>query len=310
MNRREFVNSASLAAFAIGCMAVTFPSIAKAKNIRWSMGWILWRNYRDRQIPLQEAVQDMHDLGLEGIEYTPRKDELAAHGLTRESFRDLLQDKGLTVSGHYFGAPFHDVSRKKQIMATFREKVESLKFYGGKNIVIGPPGIRPGVDHGELIKKAAPLLNEIGKMAVDEGIEAGIHPHYNCIIETPEDIHLSMELTDPKYIFLSADTGHIALGGGHVLEILRTYKDRLNYFHFKDVAGKVKRPHFAENLQELGNGEIDHPAIMNLLKEINYKGWINVEQDRTRLTPLESATQSMEYINKNLKTVGGLPLNE
>lgn len=302
MKRREFIGSASIAALAVGCSTLSFASLSKIKDIRWSMGWILWRDYKGRQIPLQEAVQEISNLGLEGVEYTPRKDELARHGLTRESFRDLLKDMGLTVSGHYFGARFHDASQKKQIMTAFQEKIESLKFYGSKNIIIGPPGSGSG-DHKEKIRKAAPVLNELGKMASDQGIQIGIHPHYNCIIETPEEIHLSMELTDPKYVFLSADTGHIALGGGNVIDILSTYKDRLNYFHFKDVAGQVTRPRFGRNLRELGKGELDLPAVMGLLKEINYKGWINVEQDRTQLTPRESAIQSMQYINKRLKKI-------
>jgi inosose dehydratase len=301
MDRRQFVSSVSATALAVGGSLFPFPSLAKAKDIRWSMGWILWRNYRTRKIPLQEAVQDLHDLGLQGIEYTPRKDELARHGLTRESFRDLLKENGLAVTGHYFGAPFHDAVKKKQIMASFQESIDSLKFYGAKNIIIGPPGSRAGENHSELIRKAAPFLNELGKIALDNGVEIGIHPHYNCIIETPEEIHLAMELTDPEYVFLSADTGHIALGGGNVIEILRTYKERLNYFHFKDVAGSVTRPNFAPNLRELGNGEIDFPAIMALLNEAHYKGWINVEQDATTLTPRESASQSMAYINKKLK---------
>lgn len=304
MNRRLFMGSVSAATLAVGGSLLPFSSLAKIKGIRWSMGWILWRNYPGRKIPLQEAVQDLRDLGLQGIEYTPRKDELASHGLTRESFRDLLKENGLAVTGHYFGAPFHDASQKKQIMASFQESIDSLKFYKGKNMIIGPPGSRAGDSHAELIRKSAPLLNELGKIAIEQGVQIGIHPHYNGIIETPEEIHLAMELTDPKYVFLSADTGHIALGGGNVTGILRTYKDRLNYFHFKDVAGQVNRPNFAPNLRELGNGEIDFPAIMALLKEIHYKGWINVEQDSTRLTPRESASQSMAYINNNLKVTG------
>jgi inosose dehydratase len=300
MDRRKFMSAVSAGLVARENM-LPFSSFTKTKGIRWSMGWILWRNYRGRKIPLQEAVQDLRDLGLQGIEFTPRRDELSTFGLTRESFRDLLKENGLAVSGHYFGAPFHDAAKKKEIMTSFQESIDSLKFYGAKNIIIGPPGNRAGDDHPELIRRAAPVLNTLGKIALDQGVEIGIHPHYNCIIETPEEIRLAMDLTDPKYVFLSADTGHIALGGGNVAEVLRTYQDRLNYFHFKDVAGTVTRPNFAPNLREIGSGEIDFRGIMALLKEIHYKGWINVEQDATTLTPRESASRSMGYIHKKLK---------
>jgi sugar phosphate isomerase/epimerase len=300
MDRRKFMSAVSAGLVARENM-LPFSSFTKTKGIRWSMGWILWRNYKGRKIPLQEAIQDLRDLGLQGIEFTPRRDELSTFGLRREGFRDLLKENGLAVSGHYFGAPFHDPGRSKEIMTSFQESIDSLKFYGAKNIIIGPPGNRAGDDHPELIRRAAPVLNTLGKIALDQGFEIGIHPHFNCIIETPEEIRLAMDLTDPKYVFLSADTGHIALGGGNVAKVLRTYKDRLNYFHFKDVAGTVTRPNFAPNLREIGSGEIDFPGIMALLKEIHYKGWINVEQDATTLTPRESASRSMGYINKKLK---------
>jgi sugar phosphate isomerase/epimerase len=42
---------------------------------------------------------------------------------------------------------------------------------------------------------------------------------------------------------------------------------------------------------------------MAFLKEINFSGWLNVEQDFTEMTPAESAAQSMKYINTKLKPI-------
>jgi inosose dehydratase len=303
MNRRQFVGSASVVSLALGLGWFPLSSFEKQQNIRWAMGMILWRNYAQQKTPLQEIIQEMHDLGLDGVEYSPRKGELEKNGVTRESFRALLREKKLAVSAHYWGAPFYDTGRRKQILDDFQKMLESLKFYGSKNMVIGP-GSRNIGSPAKLIRESAPVLNELGRIAADQGIQIGIHPHYNTLIETPDEIKLAMELTDPQYVYLSPDTGHLALGGGNVLDILRTYKSRLNYFHFKDVAGQVaKRPQFGPNIRELGKGEIDFPAIMAFLKEIRFKGWINQEQDATRLTPLKSATESMDYINRKLKVI-------
>lgn len=303
MHRRQFIGSASMASLALGLGWLPLTARGKRKNIRWAMGLILWRNYAQPKTSLQKIIQEMHDLGLDGVEYSPRKGELEKNGLTRESFRALLREKKIAVSAHYWGAPFYDTSRKQQILEDFQTTLESLRFYGSRNVVIGP-GNRHVDAPEKLIRESAPLLNELGKIAADQGIQIGIHPHYNTFIETPEEIKMAMELTDPQYVHLSPDTGHLALGGGNVLDILRTYKSRLNYFHFKDVAGPVaKRPQFGPNIRELGKGEIDFPAIMALLREIRFKGWINQEQDATGLTPLQSATESMDFIKKKLKVI-------
>lgn len=316
MNRRQFVKKMTAASAVIAF--VGFPGMgctlqAKNKNILWSMGWILWRDFEGAKIPLADAVNYMSELGLDGIEYTPRVDELSKHGFTRESFKALLAEKKLKVAANYFGGDFHDPTKRVDILAAFKKTLDNLKFYGAKNVVIGPPGRGNWSDplHASTsgtesevpgkIKAMAPFLNELGKIAQDSGIVIGLHPHLNTIVENPAEIDMIMELTDPKFVGMAPDTGHITLGGGNPESIIKKYGSRINYFHLKDVAGNFVRPNFKPNIRELGNGEVNFPAVMGILKEIKYKGWLNVEQDFTPMTPNESATQSMNYINSKLK---------
>ncbi|MDR1155559.1 MAG: sugar phosphate isomerase/epimerase [Bacteroidales bacterium] len=318
MDRRQFIKNAAMASAVVaGTGFAGYECSKPAKNIRWSMGWILWRDFKNANIPLAEAIKNMSDLKLDGVEYTPRKDELSKFGFTRESFRDLLAEKNLSIAGNYFGGNFHDPEKQDGILAAFKNTLENLKFYGAKNVVIGPPGrgnwsdplhhTGDGNETGipDKIRAMAPFLNELGKIAQDSGMEIGLHPHVNTIVENPVEIDMIMELTDPKYVGMAPDTGHIQLGGGDPLAIIKKYSNRLNYFHLKDVTGVFQRPNFGPNLRELGNGEVDFPGIMNVLKEIRYKGWLNVEQDHTDMTPEESATQSMKYINSKLGKIYG-----
>jgi inosose dehydratase len=267
------------------------------------MGWILWRDFRRADIPLSEAINTISELGLDGIEFTPRQEELAYYGFTRESFRELLAEKKLSIAGNYFGADFHNPEKHSDILTAFWSTLENLIFYGAKNVVIGPPGRGDATEIPEKIKAMAPFLNELGKIAQDFGIEIGVHPHVNTIIETPAEIDMIMELTDPHYVGMAPDTGHIDLGGGKSLDIIRKYSSRLNYFHLKDVTGTFVRPSFGSNIRELGNGEVDFKGIMAFLKDIGFAGWLNVEQDATALTPAESAAQSMKYINATMKPI-------
>lgn len=305
MDRRQFIKNAALSSVLLagaGLGTSCFgKSGGKGENIRWSMGWILWRDFKDKKIPLAEAIQNMSYLGLDGVEFTPRKEELAKQGFTRESFRDLLAEKKLSVAGNYFGRNFQDATQKDQIISDFKDTLNNLKFYGAKTVVIGPPG-RKG-DINESIRSMAPMLNELGKIANGSGMQTCLHPHVNTLVETPEEIDLIMELTDPKYVLMAPDTGHIQLGGGNVVEIVHKYSDRLGYFHLKDTTGKFERPSFGPNLRELGKGEVDFKGVMKILKEIKYSGWLNVEQDHTFITPFESAKESMNFITTTLKPI-------
>ena len=46
---------------------------------------------------------------------------------------------------------------------------------------------------------------------------------------------------------------------------------------------------------------MDFPAVMKLLRQIGFKGWINIEQDRSTLAAREAANTSMKYVNASLK---------
>ena len=315
MDRRQFVKRMAATAVIAGTGFAGYGCSKPEKNIRWSMGWILWRDFKNANIPLSQAVQNIYNLGLDGIEFTPRKDELDKFGFTRDSFKALLIEKKLKVTANYFGGDFHDPGKRNEILSSFRNTLENLKFYDAKVVVIGPPGRgnwsdyhhdSGGGDESEIpgkIKAMAPFLNELGKIARDSGMEIGLHPHLNTIVETPAEIDMIMELTNPNYVSMAPDTGHIQLGGGDPVAIIRKYSHRLCYFHLKDVTGTFERPNFGPNLRELGNGKVDFPAMMAFLKEIGYKGWLNVEQDDTKMTPFESAKQSMDYINTQMKQI-------
>jgi inosose dehydratase len=286
-------------------VAASLPRFAAAKTprIRWAQGYLLWRGFKGQPLTLQDALNDLRAVGADGIEFSPQGSELERNGLTTAAFKQLMIEKKLAIAGNYLSAPFYDPAKREEILQEAQKRFALLKEFGGKNIIIGPPGVPGTVDRMQLIKQQAPLLNEIGQRANGQGLQIGLHPHLNTLIETPPEIDAALETTDPRYVHFSPDTGHIHLAGGDVPSILRKYKTRLNYFHFKDGVRPFVRPNFQPNLRELGSGEVDFPQVMKLLKEIRFTGWVNIEQDTTTLTPQESCRISMAYVNKVLKPI-------
>jgi sugar phosphate isomerase/epimerase len=277
---------------------------ASSPRIRWAAGWLLWRDFTGRKIELVEALKDLKEFGADGIEFTPRPGELEAMALTLDGVSKMVRDSGLAVSGHYFSGPFLDPEKKDDLFRQAKEMFDSLKVFGAKHLVIGPPAPPPaGVNRLEAIARMAPIVNELGRRANAEGIAIGLHPHLNTLVETPEETDRFFELTDPKVVGLALDTGHHYLAGGDVLKALDKHGSRLNYLHFKDGVRPFNRPNFFPNLRELGKGEVDFPGVMRRLKALKYTGWIDVEQDFTSTTPRESCKTSMEYAHGVLSKV-------
>ena len=307
VSRRELLQCLGGAALALGACpraeALQEVRAASPHRIRWAVGWLLWRDFRPRKLSLAEALQDLKDVGADGIEFTPRPGELDSAGLTIASVKRLLGEAGLAVSAHYLSGPFHDPAKKAEIFVQAQEKIDSLRAFGARNMVIGPPAAPAGVSRMETIKNMAPVLTELGRQARSQGIVIGIHPHLNTVIETADETDAILKHTDPKYVGLALDTGHFHLAGGDVLSIVKKHGPRLNYLHFKDAVRPFTRPDFFPNIRELGKGEVDFPGVMRVLKELGYQGWINVEQDFTTMTPGESCRTSMGYVRDVLSKI-------
>lgn len=287
---------------ALGAVAAASPlAVAQPpRRYRWAAGWLLWRDFAPRRIPLAEALRDLREVGCDGIEFTPRPGELAAAGLTLDAARGLLKDHGLQVSAHYLSVASHDPARREEVLAEAQAKIDSLRAFGATHLVIGPPSVSEGIDRREAIARVAPLLTEVGRRARDQGVTAGIHPHLNTLVETPDETDLVLDRCDPAYVGLALDTGHFHLAGGDVAGAVKRHGPRLSYLHFKDAVRPFVRPDFFPSLRELGRGQIDFPATMRALAGVGYTGWINVEQDFTPTTPLDSIRTSMRYVRETL----------
>ena len=122
------------------------------------------------------------------------------------------------------------------------------------------------------------------------GLRTVFHHHCAGYVETPDEIDSLLSLTDPSLVGLVLDMGHNMFGGGEPIQALKKHKDRIWHIHFKDC-----QPVIAENSRkekwdyfksvangvfcELGKGSVDFKAIVKVLHDWNYSGWIVVEQD-------------------------------
>jgi inosose dehydratase len=154
----------------------------------------------------------------------------------------------------------------------------------------------------------ADTLNRVGEITLREGVRSCFHNHVGSVIETREEIDRLLALADPALVFLGPDTGHLAWAGADPVAFCRDYAARIKTIHVKDVSEAVRARGAAEGwdygsftkngiFAELGEGDVDFPAIFAILREAGFAGWVIAETDVTQKpTALESATISREYL--------------
>ena len=152
-------------------------------------------------------------------------------------------------------------------------------------------------------------LNKLGKVAAKKGMKLTYHHHMGTGVQTSGEIDRLMENTDPQFVGLLYDTGHLVFSGEDHLELLEKWLSRIEHVHLKDQRPAIRRQAIKEKwsfLQSVkagvftvpGDGSIDFEPVFKILKKAKYSGWwvVEAEQDPAKANPLEYALKARNYI--------------
>lgn len=155
-------------------------------------------------------------------------------------------------------------------------------------------------------------IRKIADVAHRYGVRAVIHPHAGGYIEFADELAQLVQDIHPDVAGLCLDTGHLYYAGMDPAATLRQYASRLDYLHFKDIDPLVFDQVLGERITffaacakgvmcPLGRGIIDYPALRMLIRELDYQGYITVEQERDPRHvggSLADVTESRTYLTR------------
>jgi len=222
--------------------------------------------------------------------------------------RPLLDDAGLALISGWYDGKLHEQGPDAEFRAV-RPFLEFLKQMGCRVIVYAdvsgasfgdagsPLSVRPKLADGGFAEYGAKATQLAERMA-DFGIRMAFHHHIGTIVETDEEVDRLMAATGPA-VGLLHDSGHSLLAGGNPVELARRHCARINHVHCKDVRANVLTQVTARDASFIdavlagvytvpGDGCIDFAAILGILSQGGYSGWLVVEaeQDLRQAPPL------------------------
>lgn len=247
------------------------------------------RDYLNNKEQAQETLNKIRAIGYDSIQaWTPA-------GFTHAEFKGMMDTAGLeTFSAN---ADFERIrDNEEDLLAA----VEMARIYGVKDIAIGtlPVEMRESKEGFELFAKQ---VNDVTAKLKAYDMHLLYHPHaleFFSLGKGLKGMDIIMGETDPDGFWFALDTHWLASGGVSVTDWLRKAKGRMELVHFKDysiVGGATTVETVCKNFAEVGEGNLDWPAIIEVCREIGVKG-IAVEQDicpGDPFTSLEISFQNM-----------------
>ena len=280
--------------------------------------WGVWFPDDDRQMHWRRCLDEMQAAGYAGVEMGP-------WGYLPNDFETLkgeLERRDLRLVSATVGGNFADDRSTEEMCETIKDIAELLiRFQQPTYIVILPDMYTDAMTGKDVLpreltdtqwEKLYRNVQRTGKLIDSCGLVPALHPHVDSYIQTEEQIERVLAHTD---ITLCFDTGHHIYGGGDPVSFYKKHHDRIPFLHIKECDVRIQEQMRANGwsfakavaagiMCEPGKGKIDFRDLFDFMKQIEYSGWIVVEQDMYPVSdmsqPLEIAARTRENLKELL----------
>jgi sugar phosphate isomerase/epimerase len=136
----------------------------------------------------------------------------------------------------------------------------------------------------------ARTLSRLGQEAADQGLALSLHHHYQQPVMRREDFDVFFSAAN--HVGLTVDTAHLAKSGvADIAGLIRDFSSVIDNVHVKDYD--------QGEFRILGRGTLDFNSITAALRDIDYDGWLCVDEE-SQASLAEGLRASQEYVRGQL----------
>jgi inosose dehydratase len=216
--------------------------------------WGIWFAEDPIQTPAHRFLDEAKEAGYEWI-------EIGAYGYLPTDADHLnaeLSQRGLKVSGGTTFAGLHHPDTLESVWQAVSPIAALTRATGAEHLVVIPDLWRDDLTGNE--KESRDLTaeqwhhltsghNALGRRLWEEhGVRLQFHSHADSHVGYQADIERFLEATDPEYVNLCLDTGHVAYYSGDSIALMTKYPERVGYLHLKQVDAALAKRALAEDI--------------------------------------------------------------
>ena len=282
------------------------------------VSWGVWFPSDPKQTPWDRFLDEVAEAGYDRIELGP-------YGYLPtdvSTLRAELERRGLTVSGTFVMGDLADPAKWPGVKRDVLGTGELLAAVNAEFLILiddiytdlfTGEHLRPSRLDSDGWKRLIDTTTIVADIVRDRfGLKLVYHPHAETHVEYGDQIEAFLEQTDPERVFICLDTGHHAYRGGDPVDFMRRHHERVPYMHLKNVDAQVQKRVEEEKIPfatavtmdvfcEPSRGTVDFLAFRDVLREIEFDGWVTVEQDIYPAPfekPLPIARRTLAYLRE------------
>ncbi len=274
MKRRQFAKKLIMTSAVISSYPISvFSNPANTRKIKKG---IMWGSIGTGET-IQEKFMAAKNAGFAGIEpvsHLDRKDVISARDNT-----------GLQIPSVYGGLhgkyplSHPDASIREMGIDALRHTIEDASIYGADTVLLVPGRVSAEVSYDDCWNRSVDEIKKVLPMAERLNVKIAIENVWNNFLLSPIEAARYVDQFESPYVKFYFDCGNVLVYGWPE-QWIKILGKRIVKVHIKEYSNKIadsdgKWAGFRVNLME---GDVNWPAVMKALDDINYSDWAIIEQ--------------------------------
>ncbi len=262
ISRRSFIQHSAIAALGSGLFTSVASGAPSVSQMRFGLVTYLW----GQDLDLPSLLMACEKSSISGVELRTEhkhgvEPSLSSH--ERNEVKKRFADSPVTLVGYGSNAQFHesDPAKVKSNIELTKKYVQLMHDCGGSGVKVKPNGFTQDVPHEKTIEQIGQSLNIVAQYAADFGQQIRVEAHGRGTQEL-DVMKAILEVADHKNATLCWNCNTVDTNGQGLEHNFNLVKDQL---------GATVHVH------ELGTGSYPYQELINLLKGVDYQGWILLE---------------------------------
>lgn len=274
-SRRRFLR-ASAASLATGCGLVggrwntAAPAGEFAGTIRKA---VKYHMVEGDGLTVLDKFRLLQELGFDGVEIRTR---------------DRVDVQEALAARDQSGLPIHGVINSDS--PEIREAIDLARTFGGSSVLVVAGRVRKDSSYDDNYRLWSARLKEHAPYAEQQGIRLLVENVWNNFLLSPLEMARFIDEIESPAVGVYFDVGNVVRYGWPE-QWIRILGKRIGKLDIKEYSRTIEQD---EGVRkgfgvEIGDGDVDYPAVRRALAEIGYQGWATAEVpggDRERLAEI------------------------
>jgi hexulose-6-phosphate isomerase len=243
----------------------------------------------DASLSLEQCFKLAKQAGFDGVEVALAESgeiNMNSDADDMKKIAGLAKENGIELyslaTGLYW--QYSLTSNKKEIrekaQSVLHKQIEIASWLGCKTILVIPGVVNADfisgcetVEYDIAYERALDAIRQAVSFAEEMKVEIGLENVWNKFLLSPLEMRDFIDNFSSQYVGSYFDVGNVLYSGypEHWVKILNKRIKKVHLKDYKRVAGGL------HGFVDLLGGDVDFPAVIHLLKEINYDGWLTAE---------------------------------